>query len=580
MKKIFVAALAVATVFGMSGTGFALQEIPADMRSELALQRIGDPQGPRFVEGQILLQMKQGFPPQASAPFVQGHVLRTVFDNVFLLDVGIGRVQTAVEALRRLPEVAAAEPNWLRRIHQGPDDAGYGLKWDLNNDGYFGYSTADADIDWQEVFEALNGSCGSGSAVLAIIDSGIDPDHPDLADHIDFGAAMGFIPHDLYALPDDDPTDENGHGTHVAGISRAATNNLIGTAGVGFCENIVILPLRVCDFYGMCPDDAILSAIDYAIANGADVINMSLGGPDPNPLFEAAINDAWDAGLVFVASAGNDGTLGMSYPAAYANAIAVGSTNWHDTRAAYSNYGPDLDVVAPGGELITYWDEGIYSTIPTYLVYLHLIGYLEDPPGYMWLEGTSMAAPQVSGLAALLFALDPTLTNADVRGIIETTADDLGTPGFDSFYGHGRINAYQAYLALSGGGPPPPPPEEGPPAAPSNLTATTGGGGKGKNVEPPFVDLAWSDNSGNENYFEIERCEVITTGKGKDKVETCDFGFLNTVDADVATYQDTGIGDGTYRYRVQAVNDFGPSAWSNEAEPGGGGGGGKGPPNK
>jgi serine protease len=215
------------------------------------------------------------------------------------------------------------------------------------------------------------------------------------------------------------------------------------------------MPLRVCDENG-CPTDAIVSAIYHAADNGADVINLSLGGRFGSSAEEQAINYAWDKGLIIAASSGNDGSGKVSYPAAFANCIAVGSTNWHDQLAPYSNKGGDLDVVAPGGDMSSYDDPGgIYSTMPTYDVYL-TTSYEYDTY-YDQLQGTSMAAPQVSGLAGLLFAVGVTDAdgdgkfNGEIRDIIESTVDDLGKPGWDREYGWGRVNVYSAVQAAGGG---------------------------------------------------------------------------------------------------------------------------------
>lgn len=329
-------------------------------------------------------------------------------------------------------------PNWLRQLHVAPDDGGYNLKWDLNNDGTLSdgsdTATPDADMDWQEAFNFL-GPSFSGSAVVAIIDTGIDFQHPDLEAKIN---TDGYD----YLDGDFDPTDTYGHGTHVAGIVLAETGNGNDssdpdTAGVGLSPNIRVMPMRVGDSGG-CPTSAIVDAIYDAADNGADVINLSLGGRFGSAAEEQAIDYAWGRGLVVVASSGNDGSGKVSYPAAFARAIAVGATDWHDAPAPYSNKGSDLDVTAPGGAMDRYDDPGgIYSTMPTGDVYLTTTYSYDN--NYDQLQGTSMAAPQVSGLAALLFSLDPGLSNAEIRSIIESTADDDGVTQVEFFVDGGSI---------------------------------------------------------------------------------------------------------------------------------------------
>lgn len=370
-----------------------------------------------------------------------------------ILGASHGQERQTAGLLNADARVEFAEPDWLRRLHEVPDDNDYFLKWGLDNDGTLcdgsDCATVGADMDWQQAYTLL-GSGFAGSAVVAVIDTGIDSNHPDLNDKIIAG-------YDFYN-GDTDPTDTYGHGTHVAGIALAETNNGIGTAGVGYSSNISVMPLRVGAENGL-PTSAIVSAIYHAANNGANVINMSLGGRFGSSSEQKAINDAWNKGLIVVASSGNDASGKVSYPAAFTNCIAVGSTNWHDRLAPYSNKGGDLDVVAPGGDMVYYGDPGgIYSTMPTYDVYLTTsYSYLKN---YDQLQGTSMSAPQVSGLAALLFAIGVTdengngRTNDEIRDIIETTADDLGKSGWDREYGWGRINVYNAVLAAiaSGGG--------------------------------------------------------------------------------------------------------------------------------
>lgn len=362
-----------------------------------------------------------------------------------------GQERQAAGLLNADARVEFAEPDWLRQLHEVPNDNNYSLKWELNNDGTLcdgsDCATVGADMDWKDAYSLL-GSGFNGAAVVAVIDTGIDFSHPDLDDKIITG-------YDFYD-GDADPTDTYGHGTHVAGIALAETNNGIGTAGVGYGSNISVMPLRVGAENGL-PTSAIVNAIYHAVDNGANVINMSLGGRFGSSSEQQAINYAWNNGLIIVASSGNGSSGKVSYPAAFTNCIAVGSTNWHDKLAPYSNKGSDLDVVAPGGDMDKYGDPGgIYSTMPTYDVYLTTsYSYLKN---YDQLQGTSMSAPQVSGLAALLFAIGVADENGngwindEIRDIIESTTDDLGKAGWDREYGWGRINVYNAVLAASGGG--------------------------------------------------------------------------------------------------------------------------------
>jgi|GEM_PF-705754 len=434
---LLILALAVLPVLIWAGPGLCFQPVTPSQQG-----------GPSVVPGQILIQVGSGVSLPETARAVGARVLRSLGgQGIHLLVLEQGSVAEAVARLRARRGVIFAEPNYLRRLQIEPDDADYGSKWDLNNDGSLG-GTADADIDWQEAYTCL-GASFNGSAVVAVVDTGIDAFHPDLDGKI--------VPGYDYLSGDNDPRDSYGHGTHVAGIALAETNNGLGTAGVGYGPNIKVMPLRVCDENG-CPTSAIVEGIYHAADHGANVINLSLGGPIGSTAEQQAIDYAWGRGLVIVASSGNDGANRVSYPAIYANCIAVGATNWSDQRASYSNKGRDLDVVAPGGEMSSYHDPaGIYSTMPTYDVYLTTAySYSRN---YDQLQGTSMAAPQVSGLAALLFALGVSDSNGDgkindeVRQLIESTADDLGAAGKDRDYGWGRINAYRAVSQAGGCGP-------------------------------------------------------------------------------------------------------------------------------
>jgi subtilisin family serine protease len=233
-----------------------------------------------------------------------------------------------------------------------------------------------------------------------------------------------------FALNNNVVADDYGHGTHVAGIAAAQINNAIGIAGMA--GGATIMPVKVFfpppNVLGTYED--LIRAMVYATDNGARVINMSLGATSYSLGEEAAVEYAWDHGVVVVAAAGNTGHNTYHYPAAHRNAIAVAATDASDNRAGFSTYGDFVDVAAPGS--------GVYSTLMS--------------GGYGSMSGTSMATPHVAGLAALLFSLNPRLTNAQVRALIETNTDDLGSAGWDPYFGSGRINARRALAAAA---PPP-----------------------------------------------------------------------------------------------------------------------------
>ena len=278
---------------------------------------------------------------------------------------------------------------------------------------------------------------GNPSTLVAVIDTGIDLNHPDLQTNIytNPGEIPGnFLDDDGNGYIDDihgwnfvnnsnDVEDHDGHGTHVSGII-AAINNTIGICGVA--PNVKILPIKVIEIesgdLAVIPD-----AIKYAVKMGAKIISMSIGTNDPvAPLLKLridnAISNAYGNGTVLVAAAGNDGTTTVSYPASNSKVIAVAATTTSNHRASYSNTGPEIDIAAPGGD-----SSG--AIISTY-----------KGNGYVSAAGTSMACPHVSGAIALMLQWNSTLTPAQVWARLNETAIDLGYPGRDNDFGAGLVN--------------------------------------------------------------------------------------------------------------------------------------------
>jgi subtilisin family serine protease len=252
---------------------------------------------------------------------------------------------------------------------------------------------------------------------VGVIDTGIDLKHPDLQANIKGG---------FNAInPLKSANDDNGHGTHVAGII-AALNNSIGVVGVG--PNINLYAIKVLNASGSGYLSDVIEGLDWAVANGMQVVNMSLGTSQDVQSFHDAILRAYNAGVTIVAAAGNSGGA-VSYPAAYPEVIAVSATDQNDQIASFSSRGPEVDLAAPG--------VNIYSTY--------------KGQSYATLSGTSMAAPHVSGAAALIIDtkkcdlnLDGICTPAEVQQRLEQTAIDLGTQGKDYLYGSGLVDVYNA----------------------------------------------------------------------------------------------------------------------------------------
>jgi hypothetical protein len=284
---------------------------------------------------------------------------------------------------------------------------------------------------------------GSASVIIAIVDTGVDYTHPDLAGKVLSG-------YDFYDN-DNNAMDENHHGTHIAGIIGAVANNGIGIAGITWQNPI--LPVKVYDALGNSLYSIVAKGIIYATDRGARVINLSLGAPTSNSTLQSAVDYAYNHGVVLAAAAGNNGTLGIVYPAAYPNVIAVGASDGNDQRSTISNYGTELDVIAP---------DGGFSTC--------LLGRIES------LGGTSMSTAYVSAVCGLILSVNPSLTPTDVMRIIRDSADDKGTIGWDMYTGYGRLNAYKAVvMATATPAPAPPPAVDATPPSVNIIAPTTGG---------------------------------------------------------------------------------------------------------
>ncbi|MFN3967057.1 MAG: S8 family peptidase, partial [Endomicrobiia bacterium] len=337
-------------------------------------------------------------------------------------------VQQAIEYYKSLPDVEYVEPNLIRRpLAVFPNDTYYTNQWALPK-----ISAPDA---WEK-------TTGTNTIIVAVIDTGVDYTHPDLKVNVDSTTGYDFANNDLDAM------DDNGHGTHVAGIIGAVGNNGIGIAGV--CWSVKIMPLKVFKASGESNSMWISSAIIYAVNNSAKVINMSLGDisypPESSQTESDACRYAYDNKVIIVAASGNgydtdgdgkidtEGIEPVTYPAAYEYVIAVGATSKDDKRVSYSNYGSALDLVAPGGGGIVE-ENWILST--------YSMG-TSVSQGYAYMMGTSMASPHVAGAVALLLSKNLNLTFSDIYTKLTESADDVETSGKDIYTGYGRLNIAMA----------------------------------------------------------------------------------------------------------------------------------------
>lgn len=342
--------------------------------------------------------------------------------------------------LQQDPTVEYAEPNFVAGITARPREIPVAF---TPNDPLFSFQWNLQKIQMPQAWDSSTGQ----AATVAVIDTGIDFKAPDLVN-------VKRLPGYDFANNDTDPTDDQGHGTHVAGTIAQSTNNGVGVAGVAY--NATLMPVKVLGANGQGSYDNIIKGIVYAVDQGAKVINMSLAGRTGSQALEEAVRYAYNKGVVVVAAAGNSGGA-VEYPAAYDNyVIGVGSVRFDDTRPSYSNFGLQVDLMAPGGDLDVdqngdgYADGVLQQTFKT--------------PGsytYLFFEGTSMASPHVAGLAALILANKPGASPAEVESIMAQSAKNLGSP---DQMGAGLIQA-SAALTLAGG-------QVGPPTSTSTPTPT------------------------------------------------------------------------------------------------------------
>lgn len=273
-----------------------------------------------------------------------------------------------------------------------------------------------------DAFSAWNINQGNSDTVIAIIDTGVDLDHPDLKEKMLEGYNV--------IAPGTPPKDDVRHGTHVAGIAAAIGNNAIGVSGLA--PKCKILPVKVLG-NGTGSMETVSEGLIWAADHGADVVNMSLGTYTENKTLGESVKYALGKNVVCVATMGNDNVERRRYPAGFAGMIAIGSTDENDKKSSFSNYGNWITVSAPGTNIL--------STLPTYM----------SPNGYGKMSGTSMAAPLVTGLVGLMRSQRKGLSPAEASKILKETADDLGDTGFDNYFGSGRVNAGKALSLLKKG---------------------------------------------------------------------------------------------------------------------------------
>ena len=490
IRFMFVAGVCTLAGFlSLQGTRVSAEQAAAPQflvtPAQLAAYQMAAARNLNYVPGEVLVKFREGVTVGQQARALSSLRGRPLPDRMQWIGERLARVPVPEDPdsiamaanLARQPEVEYAHPNWLRQPSAIPNDPQFGPRqwnlsmldlpraWDLNGGGA-GVTVAVIDTGMTSVNATYPFKTWNGSAIVSTqMRFAISPD----IDASRIAAGKDFV---FWTGP---VLDVQGHGTHVSATVGQTTNNNVGYAGVAYSARI--MPLKVClSFWdiqiawaeagipgyppldiGGCPTSAVIQAIQYAVANGAKVINMSLGGTDPSPAEREALNFATAQGVFVAVSAGNDFEDGypVTYPSSYAadlkGVMSVGAVGRTEQRAAYSTTGTFVEIAAPGGD---FGDGGFNNVIyqlgiqfgdfdPDVVIFPRFDRYTDDPS-----QGTSMASPHVAGLAALLVSQGITKPAA-VEALIAASAKDLGAAGRDNNFGAGLI---QPRAALRGFG--------------------------------------------------------------------------------------------------------------------------------
>ncbi len=372
-----------------------------------------------YREGEVIIKFKVQRSEKEALDFFKENGLqlkkKSPYMDYYLVSAPEGKtVPLSIQTLRGNSNIEYAGYNYICYMNLTPND----FYWNNQH----GMRQINMPTAW-------NLETGNSSIIIAVVDTGVDMTHPDLAANI-YSSGYDAINND------NDATDDEGHGTHVAGIIAAVTNNATGVSGVA--HDCRILPVKVLDSSGSGDTYSLADGLNYCANQNVDVINMSLGWPvdsggayDPGGPVPDAIQKCYANNIAIFASSGNDGQPYVGYPAAYDQVISVGAVSKNDVKTSYSNWGDVLDIVAPGGDAPP-TEDLILSTYPG--------------NSYAWMGGTSQASPHAAGVGALVIARGATTPEA-VRFVMQTSAIDLGSSGWDDMYGYGRIDAYRALVA-------------------------------------------------------------------------------------------------------------------------------------
>jgi len=475
-----------------------------------------------YKEGEIIVKFKnnpsnQTLKSQAISKTLNIHIIKLPSNM---------KVEDALKKYRNDPNVEYAEPNYIiRKLETTPNDPYYSYQWGL------------VKVLANKVWDTCK---GSDNTIVAVIDTGINLNHPDLKDHIwknpgetDCNDGIdndnnGFVD-DCYGWNfisnSNNTQDDNGHGTHVAGIIGAVTNNNEGVAGLNWY--VKLMSVKILDSSGSGDIANLIKAIEYAVKNGAKIINSSLGYPDvcsyvqPNQALYDAIKSAGERGVLFVAAAGNyscNNDKTPLWPASFnlPNIISVGASDQNDNLTSFSNYGQNtVHLLAPGTNIIsTYFDK------------------TNNKSTYALASGTSMATPFVSGAAALLMSCLYNATIYEIKERIVSSVDVFNSLSSITI-SSGRLNIYNALNSPLK------------PIRPTGLAIA---------LNNNNAILTWQDNSNIETGYVIER-----------KSDNSNWSVIARLPANTTSYTDNNLTSGTYYYRVKAVYNTEESLYSNYA---------------
>ncbi len=475
-RKLALLGLAIVAHLASGGPGYAQWAVPppasvaqGPFGPMLHSERRGLPplrlaaERPSRVPGHIVVKYARSI-PQHKATLLSKPIPAKVISTIPQLDVQVMEVEnvdSALEQLRKDPNVLWAQQRLFRyplvltpndpayneidRLIATDPDAATWYKWDSHMISCgWGWQV------WPSRFYSASSLKGTDAVNVAVIDTGIDYGHPDFINAGGTGTSVeqgGQLLRSLDAsifngVVTPEAPDGYGHGTHVAGIVAAATNNGIGTVGTGYNANI--MSLRVVDAAGYGTDSDIAQAIVYAVDHGALILNLSLGSYEYSQVEADAVNYAWRKNVLVIAAAGNDGNDKLNYPSALSKVLSVAATSRIST-ATYSNYGPFVGISAPGGDFDfeIMWLLGVYSTMPTYYVTLNDPTQYGAAQNYDYLMGTSMAAPHVAGVAAIRagqkgYTRSTPQANLKLWQALQRSAD--GTGGWNPYLGFGLVN--------------------------------------------------------------------------------------------------------------------------------------------